>query len=172
MNKQCFFDAVRLALWIFFLALLRTAAGELLSVGGVVPDLLFAFSLAFACTQKDLAKKIAAAFVCGIAADFLCGSAFTGACAIYAASALGMSLVKNIFIRQNIFLQSIGAFVLFFAVKCMCWGAMSLYESISMGLWLKRYILPVSFYNTLCFAVMLMILKIGEKRRKKRDEQL
>ena len=159
-------------LWIFLLMLVQTAASEFLMIKSVAPDLLFAFSLAFACREEKLMNVLITALVCGVAADFLCHSSFAGCSGIYTYSALLMFFLKNLFIKPNIVFLSVIALLLFLAGKSLTYGVICLYGVQSITRCFENYIIPVSFYNTLCFAVMTLIFRLCAARREKRNEQI
>lgn len=153
-NKK---KAVVCALWIFVLMLIQTVCGGALKIKGVVPDLLFAFSLARACCEKNALNTVVTAFFCGVVADFLCNTYFLSASAIYAVCAVLIGFLKHFFIKPNLLLEMAAAFILFIFAELVCRTVAYVFFD---AVFQFGGIASASLYNTVCFVIFLVIFKI------------
>lgn len=166
-DKVSFNKWIIIFIWILVLTVLETVMQNLFKINSVVPDLLFVFSLSVASVKKELKDIILIAVVCGIISDFICHSHSFGYMAVYTYSAMGIYFLKSVFLKPNIFFMSVFALVIFLFAKTIIYPVFYFDKGIGFGTYFVNNGVPQAFYNTLCFFIITMILKLSKKREEK-----
>lgn len=169
MSRNEFNKGLLIFLTVMFLMVLQTCAQNFFKINFIVPDLLFAFAVSFACTQEKWQTVLLTAALCAIFSDFVCHSHFLGYMAVYTYSALGAYFLKNLFIKPNIFFLSVIALLLFICAKTVMYPSFYLAARVGFADYFLNDTLPVSLYNTVCFFVFTLVLNSIKKRGAKRD---
>lgn len=168
MNRSSFREwFIKLAV-ILLLAVLQTGAVNIISVNSVSPDLLFAFSMAMACVEKEWYSALNTALICGIFSDFVCHSAFLGYTAVYAYSAVAVYFLKNLLLKPNVFFVNALALVIFILGKTVLAPVIYFTREVPFADFFLDDVLPSAVYNMVCFFVLYLILRGIVKRREKR----
>lgn len=169
MNKTEFSKGLKVFLSVFLLMILQTTANGLIKINNVIPDLLFAFAVSFACTQKNFKTVIVTAFILGVLSDFVCHSSFSGYTAIYTYSAALGYFFKNLFIKPNIIFLSVIALILFIAGKTVLYPVFCSSGDVGFSAYFVNDVIPASFYNVICFFIMTAVMKIAAKKGGRED---
>ena len=165
MNSTGMKKGLVLVVIMLVLLVLQTTAYEGIKINNTVPDLLFVFSVYFACKEKNLRNVLIVAFILGIFSDFLCHSSFSGYTAVYTYSAALGYYLNNMFLKENIFFQTVLAFLLFLAGKTAIYVVYGGIFKISFASFFAKDVIPTSVYNMAWFfLVMLISLLIKRKR--------
>ena len=166
-TKVSFNKWVVIFIWVLLFTVLETVMQKLFRINSNVPDLLFVYSLITASVKKDLKDIILIAVICGIVSDFICHSQFLGYIAVYTYSALGIYFLKNVFLKPNIFFMSVFALLIFLLAKTIMYPVFYFNKEIGFFMYFTKDIVPQAFYNTACFFVITLILKLLKKREER-----
>lgn len=172
MNNPRIAKKAGIAVCIVALMLARTVLGDFFEIKGVVPDFIFAFSLAYASRTKNLSDAVLVAFAGGVVSDFLCHSSFSGYCGIYTYSAVAIYFFKNLFIKPNVITASVMSFILFTLGKSLGYAYYFLCKKISIPGYFESYIIPAAFYDMLCFVIFYAIMGFFTARREAQNERI
>ncbi len=168
MNRSSFKKWFAVAVIILLLTGIQTAAGNIVAVKSVAPDLLFAFAVAAACIEKEWHGALNVALICGIFSDFVCHSEFLGYIAIYSFAAVATYFLKNLLLKPNVFFVNALALVIFIAGKALLSPVMYFTKGLTFRVFFLNDVLPSAVYNMVCFFVIRLILNSVAKRRGKR----
>lgn len=168
MNSAGIKKGLVLGVITLILVIIQTTAYEGIKINNVVPDLLFVFSVYFACREKNFKNVMVLAFLLGIFSDFLCRSSFSGYTAVYTYSAALGYYLNNMFLKENIFFETVLAFLLFLLGKTAIYVVYGIAFDISFSRFFREDVIPTSVYNMACFFfVMLISLLVRRKGVKK-----
>ncbi len=153
---------------ILILVILQTTAYDGIKINNTVPDLLFVFSVYFSCREKDIKNVLIVAFISGVLSDFICHSSFSGYTAVYTYSAALGYYLNNMFLKSNIFFQTVLAFLLFLVGKTAIYIVYGTVFGISFSSFFGEDVIPTSVYNMACFFLVSLFgflkrLKGGKK---------
>ncbi len=164
MNSAGIKKGLVLGVIMVVLVILQTTAHEGIKINNTVPDLLFVFSVYFACCEKDIKRVIIVAFISGILSDFLCRSSFSGYTAVYTYSAALGYYLNNMFLKSNIFFQTVLAFLLFLAGKTAVYIVYGTVFLVKFSSFFSKDVIPTSVYNMACFFVAMLITLLVRRK--------
>ncbi len=151
---------IKFFVWIFLLWLLGTVFGEFVRIGGIIPELLYVFTLCIAMHEKRFSHYIFVAIICGAIMDStLTNPGFY--IVFYTITTLIIVGMGELIYRDKIFMIIPITFVFSFAQS-------SIYFLISRNLFqdmeyikaLKSIIIPTAIYNS---AVAILINPLVKK---------
>ena len=157
MNSTGMKKGLVLGVITLLLVIIQTTAYEGIKINNTVPDLLFVFSVYFAYREKNLRNILIMAFLLGIFSDFICRSSFSGYTAVYTYSAALGYYLNNMFLKENVFFQTVLAFLLFLMGKTAVYAVYGLAFCISFSSFFANDVIPTSVYNMACFFVAMLI---------------
>lgn len=169
MNSAGIRKGVILGAIIVILVLLQTTAYDGFKINNTVPDLLFVFSVYFACREKNIKNVLILAFVSGILSDFVCRSSFSGYTAVFTYSAALGYYINNMFLKSNIFFQTVLAFLLFMTGKTAAYIVYGTVFGLSFSKYFAGDVIPTSVYNMVCFFLAMMITLLITKKGGKKN---
>lgn len=165
MNSTGIKKGLVLGVVMLVLLILQTTAYEGIKINNTVPDLLFVFSVYFACKEKNLRNVLIVAFLLGVLSDFLCHSLFSGYTAVYTYSAALGYYLNNMFLKENIFFRTVLAFLLFLIGKTAVYSVYGVVFKISFSSFFAKDVIPTSVYNMACFLIVMLVSLLIKRKR-------
>lgn len=151
---------VKIALWIVLITLIQSVFFSYIKIFGVIPNLLFVFSLCYAGVSKNIKSVMIISAICGVIADCMSGRIFGVYVFIYLVCALFIYLILEGVFSDNkllftviVFIAAIFGETIFYLINI---GVLKETKYIDA---LFDIILPSAVLNTLLSVVLKAILK-------------
>lgn len=146
----------KLFLWIFALVLIRTVISVFFNIRGIVPDLLFAFTAAYATYEKSLRSVMWVTVICGVLSSAMGAAPFGAVMLMFVYSAAIQFMLYQKFHRMTGAVRAmLGTAVFTAAGECIINLVLSMSFSMTV---LTGYILPMVILNMLLAAVIYILL--------------
>ena len=157
---------LKLTVWILAITLIESMFGKYISIGNIMPDLLYVFVLCYAFGRNDIKSVIAMSVMCGAIADCLSSRIFGTNLAIFLLIAV---IVRSV--KENVFNNNILVLFLFVLVFSLFGKSVFYVTNISvlkdMG-YLHAFfgiILPEAVYNTCTSIIIYPLAKLTLSKR-------
>lgn len=161
----------KLAVMILILLLLQTAAVSYIGVMGIVPDLVFAFVLAYAVVENEFTDNLVIALICGVLMSFFNGRGFLYTVLLYTYPAL---IVHSSYQKRKPFHRWVIPLItgiLFTIIAEMVYYLIAFTAEISIVNAIEAIVyvvLPTAVYNAICIIIMYPIVnKLFSRERSK-----
>ena len=148
---------LKIVLWIAVIFLLETVFTRIIGIRGILPDLLLAFTVAFALRERSLAAVVYIMLICGVLSGSMLGRSFpacvlAAACAGLAARSLRSSIKFVPVWLKNAVLMLFTSFLLSSAEYLFAYGTIT-----PGGLFFS--ILPFTAYTTAASCAVYPLVK-------------
>lgn len=147
----------KLFIWIFALVLIRTVMSVFFNVRGIVPDVLFAFTAAYAVYERNLVYVIWISVICGVLMSAMRAAPFFVIMLVFVYSAAAIYISFPKFNRIPPLIRVIICTVVLTAIgETVMYMVSSLSVNIHVMLF---YVLPMAVINAIAAAVIYILLK-------------
>ncbi len=169
MNKSAIKNGIVLVLIIIFITLIQSVGANLIKIKSTIPDLLFALCLGYASQQKKWKSVVITALCLGVISDFLCHTQFVGNTAVYTYSAMLMYLLKNLFLKPNVFFLGVIALLTFMLAGVVVYPVLFAGGNVDFAGYFVNDVMHTSIYNMVCFGVFFFIFGYMRKREERKN---
>ena len=160
---------LKIFLWVLFLFIVQTVVINYARIQGTVPDIVFAFIIAFSILEGDFVCVVTVSIICGVFSGSLGGGSFAFEVLLYTYSVIIILKFRDKYMSfPRVLKVVIAAFVFNTAGAAVLYFANNLSMSVSA---LTRVFLPYGLYNMLIAAALYLILKYTMYRKEGRTEK-
>lgn len=163
---------ISLILWAFATVIFESVLNRYIGIGGVFPDLVFAFVICVAFLDNDMVRVTALAVSCGLVLDCIaCGNVGVNMFGFGICAVLCNFFAEKFFV-SNVFIAAVGMAVLSVISRLTVFVfSFAIFGRASLSQIFVPLILKCALYNLCISAIIYLILKNTVYKKKAYDRR-